>query len=148
LAVLTDGREGLLLDGGGAEFDTIKDAGVEDIETSIDAVADEFNRFLDEAVDAACLAGFVHHNTVFGGLFNLGDDDRALIPVLFVKSRQLFEWVIADDVRVEHEERRIVLPEDLLCEFEGASCPQRFGFNGELDLDVILLLVLQEQTEL
>lgn len=52
LPVGADGREGFLLDGGGAEVDAAEDRRVEDVDARVDTVADELDRFLDEAVDA------------------------------------------------------------------------------------------------
>ena len=51
-AVLADGGESFLLNGGGAEFDALQNARVQNIDTGIDAVTDEFDRLLDEAVDS------------------------------------------------------------------------------------------------
>lgn len=48
----------------------------------------------------------MHHDAVFGGFFNLGDDDGALVAVGFVEVGKLLEGIVADDVGVEDEERR------------------------------------------
>lgn len=85
LAICAHGGEGLLLDGGGAELDAIEDAGVEDVETGVDSVADELDRLLDEAVDARVVVGLVHDDTVFRRLLDLGHDDGSLISVCFVE---------------------------------------------------------------
>ncbi|KFY11986.1 hypothetical protein V492_04157 [Pseudogymnoascus sp. VKM F-4246] len=87
LAVLAHRGEGLLLDGGGAELDALEDAGVEDVEAGVDAVADELDGLLDEAVDARVVVGLVHDDSVLGGLLDLGHDDGALIAVGFVEGR-------------------------------------------------------------
>lgn len=144
LAVLADGGEGLLLDGGGAQLNALEDAGVQDVDTGVDAVADELDGFLDEAVDARGVIGLVHDDTVLGGLVHLGDDDGALFAVAAVECGQLLERIVADDVGVQHEEGRVVLSEDLLGQLERASRAQRFRLDGEFNPYVVLLLVLLE----
>lgn len=57
---------------------------------------------------------------------------------------QLLERVVADDIRVEHEERGVVFSEDLLCQFERTSGPKWFGLNGEFNVDSVLFFILQE----
>lgn len=98
LAVFTYGGERLLFDGGGAEFDTLENAGVEDVDSGVDAVTDKLDWFLDEAVDAGGVVGLVDDDTVLGGLLDLGDDDGALFAVGFVEVCKSLEWVFADDV--------------------------------------------------
>jgi len=51
-AVLADSGESFLLDGGGAKLNALEDAGVENVYTGIDTVADKLNGLLDEAVDS------------------------------------------------------------------------------------------------
>jgi hypothetical protein len=141
-AVLDDGREGFLLDGGGAELDALEHAGVEDVDAGVDAVADELDGLLDEAVDHGRVAGLMHNDTVLGRLLDLGHDNGALAAVLLVELGQLGEGVVAGDVGVEHEEGRVVLAQDAFGELERAGGAEGLGLNGELDLDVVLLLVL------
>lgn len=50
-AVFADGGESLLLNRGGAELDAVQDAGVENVDTGVDAVSNELDRFLDETVN-------------------------------------------------------------------------------------------------
>ena len=65
LAVAAYGGERFLLDGGRAQFDALQDRGVQDIDTSVDAVADKLDGLLDEAVDARGVIGLVDYDTVF-----------------------------------------------------------------------------------
>ena len=62
--------------------------------------------------------------------------------MLLVELRELLEGVVADDVRVENEERGVVFAEDLFCELEGPGRAKGFCLYGEFDLDVELFLVL------
>ena len=120
LAVVADGGEGFLLDGGGAELDAGENRGVEYVDTGVDAVADEFDGFFDEAVDAGGVVWFVHHHTVFGGFFDFGHDNRAFFAVRFMEGGEICKGVVADDVRVEDEEGGTVFAEGFFGEFEGA----------------------------
>lgn len=142
LAVLADGREGFLFDGGGAELDTTEYGRVEDVDAGVDAVADELDRFFDEAVDAGGVVGLVDDDAVFGGFFDLGDDDGAFLTVGPVEVGQLAKGVFADDVRVENEEGRVVFAEDLLGQLERSGGAEGFGLDGEFNVDVVLILVL------
>lgn len=142
LAVLDHGGEGFLFDGGGAQLDAAEHRGVEDVETGVDAVADELDGFLDEPVDAGGVVGFVHDDAVFGGFFDFGDDDGAFFAVGFVEFGELLEGVFADYVGVEDEEGGGVFSEGFFCEFEGAGCAEGFGLDGEFDFHVVLFLVL------
>ena len=64
LSILGHGRESLLLDGSRTELDALEHAGVENVDTGVDAVADELNGLLDEAVDAGGVVGLVDNDTV------------------------------------------------------------------------------------
>jgi hypothetical protein len=108
LAVLADCGESLLLDGCGAELDALEDAGVQDVDTGVDAIAHELDGFLDEAVNATGVIGLVDYDTIFGRFFDFGDDDCALLPVGLVEFGELLEGVFADDVGVEDEEGGVV----------------------------------------
>ena len=59
-----------------------------------------------------------------------------------VEVGQLLEGVVADDVRVQDEEGRVVLTENLLGELQRSGSAQGLGLDGEIDLDIVLLLVL------
>lgn len=112
-AIADNGRESFLLDRGRAQLDTGEDRGVENVHAGVDAVADELDGLLDKAVDARRVVRSVDNDTVLGRLLDLSDDDGALIAVGLVEIGQLLEGVLADDVRVEHEEGRVVLAENL-----------------------------------
>jgi hypothetical protein len=142
LAVLADGGECLLLDGGGAQLDAVEDAGVHDVNTGVDTVANELDGLLDEAVNAGGVVRLVNDDTVLGGLVNLGDDDGTLLTVGAVELGELLEGVVANDIGVQDEERRIILAQDLLRQLQRTSSAQRFGLDGELNAHTILLLVL------
>lgn len=122
LAILTHGGEGFLLDTCGTELYSFQHARVENVETGIDAVADELDRLLYEAIDPRVVAGLVHDHTVLGRLFNLCDYDCTLFTMLLVEFRKLSERIFANDIAVENEERSIVLAENLLRKFERAGC--------------------------
>lgn len=141
-AVLANSGEGLLLNRGGAQVDTVQHRGVQDVDTGVDAVANELDGLLDEAVDARCVAWLVHHHAVLGRLLDLCDDDGALITVCLVEVGELLEGVVADDIGVQDEEGRVVLAKDLLGQLQRAGGAQRLVLDGELYADVVLLLVL------
>lgn len=142
LAVTNHGGEGLLLDGGRAQLNAVQDGGVQDVETSVDAVADELDRLLDETINAGRVVGLVHNDTVVGGLLDLGDNNSALVAVGLVEFGQLLERVFAGDIGVEDEERAIILAQDLSSELEGTGGAQGLRLDGERDLDAKLFLVL------
>lgn len=60
----------------------------------------------------------------------------------FVKGGQLCKWIFAYDIRVQDEERAVILPKNLLREFQGAGGAEWFLFDGECDVDSERLLVL------
>jgi hypothetical protein len=144
LAVLDDRRESLLLDGGRAQLNAVQDRGVEDVDTRVDAVSDELDGLLDEAVDARVVIRLVDNDSVLARLLDLCDNNGALLAVSLVESGQLFEGELANDVGVEDEERRVVLSEGLLSQLERAGGSQWLGLDGELDVHAVLFLVLLE----
>lgn len=121
LAVLDHGGERLLLDRRGPQLDALEDRRVEDVDAGVDAVADELDGLLDEAVNARGVVGLVDNDAVLGRLLDLGHDDGALVAVRLVEGGQLLEGVLAGDVRVEHKEGCVVLGEHLLGELQGAG---------------------------
>lgn len=84
----------------------------------------------------------MHHDTVFGRLLDLGNDNCALVAVLLVEFGELLEGVVAGDVGIEDEEGRLVLAQDLFGELEGAGGAEGLSLDGEGDGDVVLLLIL------
>ena len=142
-AVLDNGGESLLLDRGRAELNALEHAGVHDVDTGVDAVADELDGLLDETVNLGGVARLVDYDTVLGRLLDLCDDNSSLVAVLLVELGELLEGVVACDIGVEDEEGRVVLAEDVLSELEGTGGAEGLGLDGECDLDVVLLLVLR-----
>lgn len=142
LAVSNHGREGLLLNGSGAQIDAVENRSVQNVEASVDTVADEFNGLLDESVDARRVGGLVDDDTILGGLFDLGDADGTLIAVRLVESGQLLEGVFAGDIGVQDEERGVVFAEDVGSQLQRTGSAQGLRLNGERDLNAEFLLVL------
>lgn len=60
-----------------------------------------------------------------------------------VECRKLSKRILANDIGVEDEERRIVLAENLLSELQRTSSAEGFRLDGECDANVVLLLVLK-----
>jgi hypothetical protein len=54
-----------------AHLNTVKDLGVEEVDTGVDPVSDEFDWFLDESIND-CRVGFGDHDTVVGGFGDFG----------------------------------------------------------------------------
>lgn len=142
-AVLDNGGESLLLDRGRAELNALEHAGVHDVDTGVDAVADELDGLLDETVNLGGVARLVDYDTVLGRLLDLCDDNSSLVAVLLVELGELLEGVVACDIGVEDEEGRVVLAEDVLSELEGTGGAEGLGLDGECDGDAVLLLVLR-----
>lgn len=57
----------------------------------------------------------MHDDAVLGRFVYLCDNNGALVAVCLVEFREFLEWIVADDIRVEHEEWRVVFAQDLLC---------------------------------
>lgn len=62
-------------------------------------------------------------------------------------SPELLEGVCAGDIRVQDEEGRVILAQNLPGESQRSSCSQWFGFNAEGDVDAILLLGLLQDSD-
>ena len=75
------------------------------------------------------MVGLVNDDTVLGGLLDLGDDNGALVAVAFVELEQVLEGVVANDIRVEDEEWRVILEQDLLGELQGTSGVEGLGLD-------------------
>lgn len=130
LTVADNGGEGLLLDRGRAVLlDAAEDRSVEHVDTGIDAVADELDGLLDEAVDAGGVVRLVDDDTVLGGLLNLGDNNSALLAVSLVEVGKLLEGEFAGDIGVENEEGLVVLSQDLLSELQRTSRAEGLGLK-------------------
>lgn len=143
LTVGTDGGEDLGLDGCGSELNALEDGGVEDVDSRIDPVSDEFHGLFHEAVDPGWVAWLVDDDSVLAGLFDLGDNYGALLAVRLVEIREGLEGVVADDIGVKHKEGRIILAENSFSELEGSGGAEGFRLERECNLDVVLLLVLR-----
>ena len=142
LAVPDHGREGFLLDGGGAQVDAIENRGVEDVDAGVDAVADELDGLLNETLDAGRVARLVHNDTVLGGLLDLCDTDGALVSMFLVECDEVLERVLASDVRVEDEEGSLVLEKGFGSQLQRASSAQGFCLDRKGDVDSEALGVL------
>lgn len=103
--VADHGREGLLLDGGRAKLDALKNGGVENVHAGIDTVADELDGLLNESVDTGGVVWLVDNHTVLGGFFDLCDNNGALVSVAAVELEEVGERVVANYIGVEDEER-------------------------------------------
>lgn len=98
-----------MLDRRRAQLDALEHAGVQDVDTSIDTVSDEFDWLLDETVNPRGVVWLVNDDTVFRGFLNLCDDDGTLVAVGLVESSEIRKGVVADNVRVQDKKRRIIL---------------------------------------
>lgn len=88
------------------------------------------------------MSWLVYDDTIFRWLFYSCNHNGSLIAVIVVELDQLLEWIVANNIGVQDEERGVVFSENLLSEFERASGAQGFGLDGELDANVVFLLVL------
>lgn len=61
-----------------------------------------------------------------------------------VKVCKLVKRVVADDIRIEDEERRVIFSKSLFGQLKGASRPKWFRLNGEFNPDIIFFLVLHQ----
>ena len=65
----------------------------------------------------------MYNDTVFGRLLDSCDDNGSLVAVSVMELDELLEWVIANDIGIENEERRVVFSKNLLGEFERSGSP-------------------------
>lgn len=142
LTILANGRESLLLDAGWPQLNAVQNGGVEDVDSGVDPITDELDRLFDKAVYARRVAWVMHHHTVLGRFFDLCYNDCALFTVRFVEVGQFLEGIVANDVRVEHEEGSFVFAEDFFGELEWASSAEWFGFDAELNVYVVFFFPL------
>ena len=145
LLLLNQEREGLALDGGWSHLDEVDDGGVEDVDTGVDSVADKLDGLFDESVDSVGHVSVVDNDTVLGRLVDLGGDNGGLTVVGVVEVEQVLQRVLADDVGVQHEDRGVVLLEDLFGQLERACGAQRLFLDGEGDRHPVDLLVLLQR---
>ena len=75
-----------LFDRGGSKRDAIKDGSVENVNAGIDTIGNKFNRFLHETFNLGRV-GFHHHNTIFRGFFDFGNNDCTFFAMSFVELR-------------------------------------------------------------
>ena len=75
-----------------AHLDTLEHGWVEDVDTSVDSVSDEFNGLLYESVDGAGV-GELNDDTVFRWLVNLCDEDRTFTTVVLVEGKEFVEGI-------------------------------------------------------
>lgn len=85
------------------------------------------------------------NDSVFRGLLNFGDDNSSFFPMRLMKVCKLMKGVVADNIRVEDEERRVIFSKSLFSQFEWASRPKRFCLDRELNPDIVFFLVLQQK---
>ena len=64
----------------------------------------------------------VDNDTILAWLFDFRNDDGALVAMILVEGCDLFERVVASNVRVEDEEGRVILAEGFLSKLQGTSC--------------------------
>lgn len=140
--VADNGGESLLLDRGRSQLNAVEHRGVQNVHSGVDAVTDELDGLLDEAVDARGVIRLVDNDTVLGRLLDLCDDNGTLFAVGLVVIGELAEGVFADDVRVEDEEGAVILGEDLLGQLQGSGGVKGLGLDGKGNVDTKTLLVL------
>lgn len=141
-AIIAKRGEGLLFDRGRAQLNTFKDARAQDVDTRIDSIPNKLDGFLDKPVDARRMTGLVDDDTELGGFIHLGDNNGTLVPVAFMEVGELSEGVVANNIGIQDEKRRVILGQDLLGQFERAGSAEGFGLDGELNSDIVLFLVL------
>ena len=107
---------------------------MEKVKASVDLVAHESSWLFDEAVD---LTIFLSNNdAVLAGVLDSSHDDGALLAVVLVEFNEFVQWVLANNIGVEHEEQtsHVLLSDDLLSETDGASGAKRLVLKGASDL--------------
>lgn len=118
-------RKCLLLDRCGTQFDALENRGIEDVQTSIDTVADEFDRLLNEALNTRGVVRLVNDNTILRRLLNLSHNNGTLVTVALVEGQEVPEGIITNDIGVENKKGGIVLAQNLLSELERAASVER-----------------------
>ena len=108
--------------------------GVEKVKASVDLVAHESSWLFDEAVDLTIFLG--NNDAVLAGVLDSSHDDGALLAVVLMEFNEFVQWVLANNIGVEHEEQtsHVLLSDVLLCETDGASGAKRLVLKGASDL--------------
>lgn len=118
LAIAADGGEGFLLNGCWAKLDTLQDRGVKDINAGINTITNELHRLLNKTVDSRSMVWLMNNDTILRWLFDFCNYNCAFISVCLVEFCQFSKGVVANDIRVQDEERIVVSPQDLFGEFQ------------------------------
>lgn len=116
----------------------VQNAGVEHVDTSVDPVTNEFDGLLDESVNHGRV-GLGDHDTVSRRLGDLGDHDGTFTLVgkvevsaeiirLSVRGQRItqiipkgLKGIDTGDIRVQNEEWRVVLAQDIPSKGKGTS---------------------------
>ena len=138
--------ERLLLNGSGAQLNSVDHRRVQNVDTGVDAVADESLRLLNETVNLRRLR-LVHNHTIFARVLDLRGNNSSLAAVSLVERSKILERVVADNVRVQHKEGAVILRKNLLSKLERTSSAQRLGLDAEADVDAVDLLVLLQRLD-
>jgi hypothetical protein len=133
-------REDLLLNHAKALRDAVEHRQVEQVNAGIDLVADEVGRLFHKGLHFSLRLG--HDDPESARIFDSREHNGGLAAILLMEGLELLERIVADDVAVEDEKESllVVLPQNLLCELEGAGRAQGDLLLGVGDFDVILLL--------
>ena len=143
LAIFAYCGESFLFDRGRSKLDTLQTAGIEDIYAGVDAVTHEFDWFLDKPINSRRMAWLVDKHSVFRRFLNFGDYNGSFVSMSFVKVCKLVKRVVADDIRIEDTEWRVIFSKSFFSQFEWASRPKWFRLDREFNLDIIFFLILQ-----
>lgn len=103
-------RENFSFNRAGPQRNPLNHISVEEVEPRIDLVADESGRFFNKSFDLSIL--FSDDHSILGRVFHLSYHDCALFSVVEMKRDQLVKRVLANHIRVEHEEKtlHVLLP--------------------------------------
>lgn len=137
-------REDFLLNHAELGWNAVNDRRVENVDASIDLVADEVLRLFDELVDPTILLH--EHYTEPAGILNSGKHYSPLFAMSLVEVNQLLEGVIAYDVAIEHQDESslVVLFDGILRKLQRTRRTNGLFFLGVSHLDLVLLLELLE----
>ena len=138
LLLVSHCRENFALNRCRTVLNPVNHVDVKEVEASIDLVAHKSLRLLDEPLNLTVLLG--DDDTVASRVLNLGYDNSALVAVMSVESNELIKRVLADDIRVEHEEQSalIIGANDALSELDRTSGAEWLILQRHSDLQAIL----------